>query len=218
MSRLDRHNEIELNRLTMGSLTYLLGGQRTTIQAASLGVFWAAIPHQIVEVEGDAPYFVMTLPLSAFLRAELDASFLNRILRGELMIDLIQNNSDEITFQRWEQVLQTDDRAPQRAAGLEVKARLLRFAREITDGAVTTSMATLTRADQIACYIVQNYQQPLTSQSIAEAVDVHANYAMTLFRKTFRTTMTAFINQHRISRAQWLLVTTDDAILSVALD
>ena len=100
MSRLDRHNEIELNLLTMGSLTYLLGGQRTTIQAASLGVFWAAIPHQVVEIEGDAPYFVMTLPLSAFLRAELDVSFLNRILRGELMIDLIQNNSDEITFQR----------------------------------------------------------------------------------------------------------------------
>ena len=40
---------------------------------------------------------------------------------------------------------------------------------------------------------------------------------MNLFRKAFGTTMTAFITQHRISHAQRLLVTTDDAILDVAL-
>lgn len=43
MSRPDRHNEIELNLLTAGSLTYLLGGKRTTIEAGRLGIFWAAI-------------------------------------------------------------------------------------------------------------------------------------------------------------------------------
>ncbi|TWU49241.1 helix-turn-helix domain-containing protein [Rubripirellula reticaptiva] len=218
MSRPDRHNEIELNLLTAGSLTYLLGGQRTTIEAGRLGVFWAAIPHQIVEIEGDAPYFVVTLPLSEFLRAGLDLSFVNRILQGELLVDFIQYKWDEMAFQRWEQDLKADDRVLERAARLEVQARMLRFAHGMTDGAVTTSMAALTRADQIACYIARNYQQPLTSQSIAEATDVHANYAMTLFRKTFGTTMTAFIIQHRISHAQRLLVTTDDAILNVALD
>jgi AraC-like DNA-binding protein len=142
----------------------------------------------------------------------------NRILLGELMVDLIQNEWDEMTFRRWEQDLKTDDRILQRAARWEVQARLLRFAHGMTDGAVTTSMAALTRADQIACYIARNYQQPLTSQSIAEAIDVHANYAMTLFRKTFGTTMTAFIIQHRISHAQGLLVTTDDTIRNIALD
>lgn len=218
MPRPDRHNEVELNLLTTGSLTYLLGGQRTTIEAGRLGIFWAAIPHQIVEFEGDTPYFVMTLPLSEFLRAELKLTFVNRILEGELVVDLTQNKWDEMTFQRWEQDLKTDDRVLQRAARLEVQARLLRFACGMTDGAVLTSMTSLTRADQIACYIARNYQQPLTAQSIAEALNIHANYAMTLFRKTFGTTMTAFIIQHRISHAQRLLVTTDDAILNVALD
>ncbi len=218
MSRPDRHNEIELNLLTAGSLTYLLGGKRPTIEAGRLGIFWAAIPHQIVEIEGDTPYFVATLPLGEFLRAGLDLSFVNRILQGELMVDHLEDNLDQMTFRRWEQDLKTDDRVLQRAACMEVQARLLRFARGITDGAVTTSMAALTRADQLACYIARNYQQPLTSRSIAEATDVHANYAMNLFRKTFGTTMTAFIIQHRISHAQRLLVTTDDAILNVALD
>jgi AraC-like DNA-binding protein len=218
MPRPDRHNEIELNLLTGGRLTYLLGGQRTTLEAGRIGLFWAAIPHQIVEVEGDVPYFVMTLPLSEFLRAGLDLNFVNRILHGELVVDEGQKQLDVIAFQRWEQDLKTEDLVLHRAARLEVQARLLRFACGMLGGTVSTSMAALSRADQIACYIAMNYQHPLTSESIAEALGIHANYAMNLFRKTFGTTMSAFIVQHRISHAQRLLVTTDDAILDIALD
>ncbi len=141
MTRPDRHNEIEMNLLASGSLTYLLGGHRTTLEPGKLAIFWAAIPHQIVEIEGETPYFVTTVPLSEFLRAGFDLSFVNRVLQGEL----------------------------------------------------------------------------ITSQSIAEAMGVQANYAMNLFRKTFGTTMTGFIIQHRISHAQRLLVTTDEAILNIAL-
>ena len=78
-------------------------------------------------------------------------------------------------------------------------------------------MPILSRADQLACYIARHYHRPLTSRSIAEANGVHPNYAMNLFRQTFGTTMTHFITEHRISHAQRLLVTTDDAILNVAL-
>ena len=39
MPRPDRHNEIEINLLTSGSLSYLLGGRRTTIEADRLAVF-----------------------------------------------------------------------------------------------------------------------------------------------------------------------------------
>ncbi len=110
MPRPDRHNEIELNLLTAGTLTYLLGGHRTTIEAAKVGVFWAAIPHQIVQFEGEAPYFVVTLPLSEFLRTGLDLNLVNRVLQGELLIDSAPEETDELVFQRWEQDLQ--DGAP----------------------------------------------------------------------------------------------------------
>lgn len=218
MTRPDRHNEIEMNLLASGSLTYLLGGHRTTLEPGRLAIFWAAIPHQIVETEGETPYFVATIPLSEFLRAGFDLSFVNRILQGELIVDLDADERDEMTFHRWAQDLKTNDPVLQRAAQLEVQARLLRFARGNSDRTIRTSMAALTRADQIACYIARNYQQSLTSQSIAEALGVQANYAMNLFRKTFGTTMTGFIIQHRISHAQRLLVTTDEAILNIALD
>ena len=102
MPRPDRHNEIELNLLMSGSLTYLLGGCLTTIEAGTLGIFWAAIPHQIVDFEGELPYFVLTLPLSEFLRAGIDRNVANRILQGELLIDAVRDKADEIAFPRWE--------------------------------------------------------------------------------------------------------------------
>ena len=42
MRRADRHNELELNFVDAGSLTYLLGGRRVTIRARHLSAFWAA--------------------------------------------------------------------------------------------------------------------------------------------------------------------------------
>lgn len=51
MPRPDRHNEVEMNFLTSRSLSYLLGGRRTTVESDRLAVFWAAIPHQIVEFD-----------------------------------------------------------------------------------------------------------------------------------------------------------------------
>ncbi len=218
MPRPDRHNEIEINLLRSGSLSYLLGGHRTTIEPERLAVFWAAIPHQIVQFEGGSSYFVATLPLSDFLRAGLGTTFVSRVLHGELVIDSTVDETDQLKFQQWERELRHGDPTNERAARLEVQARLLRFARGKADRpAATYPTPQLSQADQLACYIARNYQQPLTSSSIAEANGVHPNYAMNLFRQTFGTTMTHFITEHRISHAQRLLVTSDDAILNVAL-
>jgi len=54
MTRPDRHNEIEINLLRSGALTYLLGGRKVRIEAQRLSVFWAAMPHQILQFDGTA--------------------------------------------------------------------------------------------------------------------------------------------------------------------
>ncbi|MFN3148855.1 helix-turn-helix domain-containing protein [Bremerella sp.] len=217
MPRPDRHNEVELNLLTSGSLTYLFGGQRTTIEAGSLAIFWAAIPHQIVDFDSKSPYFVLTLPLSDFLQIGLDRKVMNRILDGELLHSKPHAETDILSFQQWEFDLRNSDAALRHAASMEVQARLLRFARGVSEGVTVRSSADLSRADKLACYIAQNYQKALTIQAVADAVNLNANYASGLFRNTFGTTITSFIVQHRISHAQRLLVTTRDAILDVAL-
>ena len=198
MPRASRHNEIEVNLLTSGSLTYLLGGRRITIAARRLAVFWAAIPHQIVDFDGEEPYFVVTVPLSGFLAAGLDVSVVNRVLKGELMSDSASDVCDELKFRQWEHELRESDPTNERAVWLEVQARLLRLARVLSKRrTVRYPEPTLARADQLACYIARNYQQPLSSERIAAANGLHANYAMNLFRRAFGTTMSTSITQHR---------------------
>jgi len=71
MKRPDRHNEIELNLLKEGELHYLLGGEKVTIQAGRLAIFWAAIPHQIIGPKSRREYFVATIPLAWFLQCTM---------------------------------------------------------------------------------------------------------------------------------------------------
>ena len=51
MPRFDRHNEIELNLLESGRLVYLMGGRKVAVPAGRLTVFWAGVPHQILDFE-----------------------------------------------------------------------------------------------------------------------------------------------------------------------
>src|SRR3954467_14852731 len=87
MRRPDRHNEIELNLLQSGSLTYLLGGRKAIVPAGRLAAFWAAIPHQIVEARGTADYFVATIPLARFLQCEFPEHFVQPVLHGQIVFD-----------------------------------------------------------------------------------------------------------------------------------
>src|SRR6478736_1663084 len=71
MRRPDHHNEIELNMLHSGWVTYLLGGRKVRVETGHLSLFWAAIPHQIIDYDPATEYFVATIPLSWFLQCRL---------------------------------------------------------------------------------------------------------------------------------------------------
>lgn len=72
------------------------------------------------------------------------------------------------------------------------------------------------RAD--AAFIALHYAEPLTVEAMARHVGIHPNYAMTMFKRTFGTTLIHYLTQHRISHAQRLLATTDQKILGIALN
>ncbi len=63
-----------------------------------------------------------------------------------------------------------------------------------------------------------NYTSRIQVKDIAERVDLHPNYASTLFREAFGTTLNALIIRHRVAHAQRQLITTAEQILPIALD
>jgi AraC family transcriptional regulator, melibiose operon regulatory protein len=228
MKRPDRHNEVELNLLERGSITYLLGGNKVTI-LPGLNVFWAAIPHQIIASEDKSEYLVATLPLAWFLQCRLPDRLVTPILEGQVVSE--KRTSDTIwdwrCFERWAADLKTGRAERKRIVLLEIEARLLRMALNLPSGRSASqqrrsqkaalSDGGLNKVEQIAAFIALHYTEPLTVDQIGAAVGLHPNYAMTLFKRVFGTTLIDYLTQHRISHTQRLLVSNNDKILNVAL-
>jgi AraC family transcriptional regulator, melibiose operon regulatory protein len=225
MKRPDRHNEIELNCLQQGALHYLLGGRQITVKAGELAVFWAATPHQIIGSEKDTQYYVATIPLAWFLQFQFPEEFVQAILHGQILFDqdTVRTGNDSQLFQRWTDDVRDPHPARQRLILLEMEARLLRLAlsgptpKRAAMSRLPTETGSLKRVEQMAYFIARNYTRKIKIEEVGRVVNLHPNYAMNLFKKTFGMPIIAYITQHRISHAQRLLATTDMKILDVAL-
>lgn len=227
MRRPDHHNEIELNFLESGTVTYLLGGRKIVVDSGRLSVFWAAIPHQIIDFGRATSYFVATIPLQWFLQWRLPEHFVQPLLQGLLVSEPTTDRavSDSQQFAHWEEDLLGEGAELQKAVLLEMQARLVRLALNLpvrpapktNRGRMTTITDTgLNKVEQMACFIARNYTERLTVQQIGDCVGLHPNYAMNLFQKNFGTTLINYLTQHRISHAQRLLATTDQTIADIA--
>lgn len=226
MPRADRHNEIELNLLTEGGFTYLIGGRREQIDAGRLTLFWAATPHQIVECTRPCTYFVATIPLAWFLAWGLGEPFVQAVLAGEVVRTpgISQAQEDSALLGRWTEDFARPSPQRLRTVALEAQARVCRLSLdynpETPAQAAPTSRHPTAAADRIeamAAWIAQHYREPLRLRDIGAAVGLHPNYAARLFREAFGTTINAYITAHRVAHAQRLLMLGDDKILAVAL-
>lgn len=227
MNRPDRHNEIEINLLQTGSLTYLVGGQKVRIPSQRLSAFWAAMPHQIIEFEDSSEYFVATLPLAWFLQCRLPEPLVQSLLQGHVVtessVEPVQ--TDFQLLAHWERDLSHPTSGLRRAVLLELEARLLRLAgtmqsvekRSVSRHRQAVSATDLSKVEQMASYIARNYTHPLSVDVISKQVKLHPNYAMGLFKDKIGTTLVDYITKQRISHAQRLLATTEMRILDIAL-
>lgn len=227
MRRPDHHNEVELNFLESGTVTYLLGGTKTVVEAGKLSVFWAAIPHQIIDFGDETAYYVATIPLQCFLQWRLPEHFVQPLMQGRLVSEVSTDRtaSDAQLFEHWEGDLLKKAPELERPVLLEMQARLIRLALNLPvrpqarpkRNRITTITDTgLNKVEEIACFIAQNYTERLTVQQIGKFAKLHPNYAMNLFQKTFGTTLINYLTQHRVSHAQRLLATTDLSVTDIA--
>ena len=226
MRRPDHHNEIELNLLYSGSVTYLLGGQKVRFEVGRLGLFWAAIPHQIIDYAPQTEYFVATIPLSWFLQCDLPERLNQPLMRGEVIMEPDPKRAafDNALFAGWETDLAKEREDAKDIVMLEMEARLRRLAGSLPSPSIqkrrkqrlSLQAGGLNKVEQMACFVAQRYTEPLTVTEISQAVSLHPNYAMNLFKKTFGTTLIDYLTHHRISHAQRLLATTDEKIVEIA--
>jgi AraC-like DNA-binding protein len=228
MRRPDRHNEIELNLLTDGWITYLFGGRILRVEANQLAAFWAAIPHQIVDHGGQADYFVVTIPLGWFLRLRLPERFVQALLRGQMIVPAAHKDAhfDVARLSDWEEDFEAHDPKDCTATLLEIEAQLRRLSLRCPDLNDTVASATnpqalvheggLAKAEKMAHLVANRYTELIDVGTFAKEVDLHPKHAMKLFHLVFGTSLAAYITEYRISQAQRLLVTTDMSIVDIS--
>jgi AraC-like DNA-binding protein len=228
MLRPDHHNEVELNLLESGFVTYLLGGRKVRFEKGRLNVFWAAIPHQIIDFDSSSTYLVATIPLQWFLQWRLPDRVVQPLLQGQVLTEPAESRAlpDGVLFAHWEEDLKRSDAVIKKAVLLEMEARFVRLCRSVESPEsvsanswkrnATLSDTGLNKVEKMACLIAQRYTEKLTVEDIGRAVGLHPNYAMGLFQKSFGTTLINYLTQHRISHAQRLLVTTGDPVAEIA--
>ena len=226
MSRADRHNEIELNFIREGSITYLLGGKIVQFEAGSLNAFWAARPHQIIEFSPHADYFVATVPLSWFIQREFPDHLVKPLMRGEVATEAAPNQAaqDRFRFEIWRSDLARNGRERRAIVLLEMEARLRRLAARLEDdhtldlrrGRNWMQPRELNKVEQMASLIAQRFADPLDVGTVAEAVGLSRNDAHRFFKRSLGTTIIDYIKHTRISHAQQLLATTQQKIVEIA--
>jgi AraC family transcriptional regulator, melibiose operon regulatory protein len=224
MQRPHRHNEVELNYLERGEMTYLSGGKRIQVSAGQIAVFWAAIPHQVIDIEQATILYWITIPFAAFLQWHLPDLFTQQIIRGQFVLSSHTHPhaaSPLLLFQQWQADVLKNSAEHHRIALLEIEALLRRLAL-VTPSLVPTngsvSVQEMSKVEQIACFIADHYTEPLQVDRIAHTVYLHPNYAMSLFRKHLGLSIIDYITQYRLAHAQRLLIMSNANASEIALE
>lgn len=226
MPRPDRHNEIEINLLTSGTLTYLINDKKIIIPPKQIAVFWALVPHQIIHFENKAPYYVCTIPFSQFMDWRLPFSFVNHILNGDV-VNAVSGNAyqyDKHSLENWLWDISTGDQEYLNVVTLEIHAWLNRLALNYKpiewhaskEKECSSHMNTL--VEKMIVFIARNYTHSLKIKDVADSVGLSPDYANTLFKKYFGMTLNQYILKQRLLHAKRQLSVSKTSITEIAYE
>ncbi|WP_410813341.1 helix-turn-helix domain-containing protein [Micromonospora sp. 067-2] len=239
MSQAHRHEHIEVNLPTTGAISYLLGGHRFQVPAGTTTVFWAGIPHQLVDVAKGTTMHWLHLPMATVLSWGLPEAVITRLLSGQPILAAPGGHHDDPaddepaelaaadnrSFRQWGRDITGGQAERRDIALLEIEARIRRLARQdhgnrhgvhppAATGAARPSVDTggkdaTSRAARMAQFLAAHFREPIGVDDVARVVHLNPHYAMTLFRQVVGQTIGSYLNQCRIAEAQRLLMTSD---------
>jgi AraC-like DNA-binding protein len=220
MQDLHAHGDIELNFVHAGAVRYFMGGRFVEIASGALAVFWAALPHQLVEAEPKTELMWMHVPLVTVLRWSLGSAFVRKVLAGEIVIDPQSSSWDGELTRRWVNDVQSAEPVTLRTCELEVEARMRRLAwkRQHKTAPRAVEHKARHQVEAITAFLADSYKDDISTADIGRAVNLHPNYAMTLFRRECGMSIWQYLIRLRLSHAQLALLSTDKTVLAIALE
>jgi len=221
------HPSIEVNFLHDCAMTYSFSGRELRVEPGHFIVFWAALPHRVIGVEGKGSITNAYVHLSEFFQWPLPQDFVNLLLAGAVVTNGILDPTDEHLAKRFAAERDQRDRTWRTVHTLEIQARLARLAAHGPEvllppvykkSETNHSRNLVSRFDTMLQFVSENYARPITLNAVADAANISSNHATTIFRKFLGCTVKHYINNVRLFHAKMMLVESDAKILTVALD
>jgi AraC-like DNA-binding protein len=219
MPRFDRHNEIEINYIPGGSLTYMMKDRKVIIPSNRIALFWGLVPHRIIDFEKTEFYYVCTIPLSIFLNWKLPEGMTDRLLKGEVLIDDgSYESNDRYMFETWYHDI--NNNINMNAAMLEINARLLRFCDSYRPAEESYPVQVYSEQkhhiEKMSMFIAKNYTKGIRTREVSDFLGLHPDYANSIFKKAFKCSIGDYIKLEKIAEAQRRLIMTDSSITDIA--
>lgn len=212
-----RHNELELNLVLQGSMTYLFGGRSLTVRAGQLMLFWGTLPHHLIACEEPTVCGWLTLPLTTFLRYDLPERITQCVLQGAPILESV-TAIDKALYERWLDDYESEEEERLEILELELGVWLRRLSLTLSEQTKAAKKRHDSKAAELAEFISEHYLEPLQIKDVAAHTGLNESYASTLFKTTFSMTILEYLTQHRLAHAQRLLVTTDKSVLEIAFE
>lgn len=221
------HGHIEINIPFNDDVEYSFNEYATTIQKGHIGIFWASIPHRLTNTHCCTSMAILDIPVYQFLSWQLSQNLINHVTHG---VVIQSKNTDLISpfeIQRWEKELKLIDNNRQQIVYDEIQLMLKRVCldgwqmlleppKDISPPTNTSKYAQ-NYIRTMLDYIANHYNEPLTVQSVANAVGLNTNYAMGLFQSSMQLTIKQYIIMMRINHAKALLSDTNKTMLDISL-
>lgn len=222
------HSQIELNFVLTGQMTYWFDGRELTVDEGRLCLFWGMIPHQVTDRREGTRFVCLYVPMSVFLGLANLSRFRDAVFRGAMIEALEIRSWDRDIFQRWREELLAGDENLTEIVRNELTARVLRIERDgwrdlREEGSAIASFSAndserVEHIERMLRFIAEHALENISADDVGNAVGLHPNYAMSIFKRAVGHTINQAIVRHRLDTAQSLLISTDLSITDVAFE
>lgn len=212
MVRAHRHDDVELMVPLGGAAVLEHAGGRHLLADRTTAVFWAGLPHRVVEHDDDTAVAWLTVPLVDVLAWSLPTAFTGGMLRGGLST-FEAPSALEAAMVAWQRDIGSSA-ALTHASRLEAHAWLLRAS---AIGHPSAPSRGDDAATEMVSFISRCFREPLSVADVARVVHLHPSTAAAVFRRETGITIGEYLAQCRVAEAQRLLISTDATTSEVAL-
>lgn len=226
MQGLHWHGHIEVVIPFDGELTYQFDEELFTIREGSMGLFWATIPHRLIQINQCDKVGIINIPLHIMSFWPIDDDILSDLMRGCVINFNTEDQVDKLKLSRWYRNIKYAD-SPYYQLVIEEISLMIRWAcvnrwsyligdeyRE-SNNIMRVSSHMQTHIQTLIKYIAKNFSEDIKTDDIAEAAGLHPNYAMQIFKQAMKMTIKDYILTLRITYAKSMLADTDIPVTDV---